>query len=270
MIEPQTFPECFNELDEWRDRLRRSFTPEAVIHEIEGRLQRESDPRRQHILNIFLREEYAAQGNDAAVADLREKDRVLQIHRWHTELHLARDGTDIIAMLKNKIVGEKDPQCLRALRGCLALEFADHGDFASAEAVYLEMFNEDPHEPMPLINLGSHKFFREKRPEEALRIINRAVEVSLRSGTYRRLALGHQARIALHLHDYLLVENVLRTLLELTFTRGHVDIGVERDFLDALPPGSVDPDVARRYDEYCRQRGKQPGVHSPKRPDTDG
>jgi hypothetical protein len=264
MSNPQTLPECFNELEKWRERLRQTVTPESLVREIEDRLQRESDPRRLRILTVFLVEAHKAQGNEAAVAAIREKDRVFQIHRWHSELHLADPHKDLVQELKDRIAGEKDQQCLRALRLLLAFEYTAHGHFASAETVCLDVFEEDPHEPMPLINLASQKFFMEKRPEEAMRIISRAVEVSLRAGIYRRLALGHQARIALHLHDYPLVENVLRTLLQLTFTRGNADIGVERDFLDHLPPDSIDPEVARQYDEYCRQRGKQPGADSPK------
>lgn len=40
--------------------------------------------------------------------------------------------------------------------------------------------------------------------------------------------------------------------MELKFTRGNADVGIERDFLDQLPPSSIDPEVARQYDEYCR------------------
>jgi hypothetical protein len=63
-----------------------------------------------------------------------------------------------------------------------------------------------------------------------------------------------KARIALRRSDYRIVENALREIMDLTFTRGNVDFGAERDFLDELPPGAVDPGVARRYDEYCRAR----------------
>src|SRR6185437_4955513 len=50
---------------------------------------------------------------------------------------------------------------------------------------------------------------------------------------------------------------VLREIMQLAFTRGHFDIGAERDFFDSLPPGSIDPDVARAYHEYCCARGQR-------------
>jgi hypothetical protein len=90
----------------------------------------------------------------------------------------------------------------------------------------------------------------------AIRIIDQAVDAALRSGTYRRLALGFKARIGLRIHAYRAVEGALKQIMELTFTRGNLDIGIERDFLDQWPPGSIDPVVARRYGEYCRTSGK--------------
>ena len=36
------------------------------------------------------------------------------------------------------------------------------------------------------------------------------------------------------------------------------DIGRERDFFDRLPPDSIDPEVARQYNEYCLAVGLQP------------
>jgi hypothetical protein len=44
--------------------------------------------------------------------------------------------------------------------------------------------------------------------------------------------------------------------MSLTFTRGNLDVEVERDFLDRAPPGCLDAEVARAYDAYCRAHGK--------------
>jgi hypothetical protein len=80
--------------------------------------------------------------------------------------------------------------------------------------------------------------------------------VAMRAGVFRRHALATKARIALALNAHAVVEDVLRRIMALTFTRGNIDIGVERDILDRLPPDSIDPQVARAYDDYCRARGK--------------
>src|SRR6185437_11017046 len=85
----------------------------------------------------------------------------------------------------------------------------------------------------------------------------RAVSVAMKAGVFRREALGMKARIALELSDYAMVQGVLRDIMALAFTRGNLDIGAERDFFDAWPPASIDPDVAKVYHDYCSARGQR-------------
>jgi hypothetical protein len=56
---------------------------------------------------------------------------------------------------------------------------------------------------------------------------------------------------------YPVVEDMLRQIMALSFTRGNTDVGAERDFFDRLPPGSIDTEVAQAYDAYCRARGRR-------------
>ncbi len=55
--------------------------------------------------------------------------------------------------------------------------------------------------------------------------------------------------------DFKIVEGVLTQIIQLGFEYGNTDVGFMRDFLDRLPPGSIDPEVARQYDEHCREGG---------------
>jgi hypothetical protein len=246
-----TFPEIYNELEKWRDDMCRAKSGPDLIHALQSRIERESDPDRLRILNIFLAREHIAQGNQAAADAIHDNDPLAQILRWHDEWQDANPDADILPLLESRIRSESHPAKLRALRHIIAEEFRDRGDYPSATAAYLAAFNDEPGEPMPLIILAEQKFNEEEKPGEAMRFIDQAVEVALRSGTYRRHALATKARIALHLRDYRTVEDVLRQIMDLKFTPGNVDIRRERDFLDALPSGSIDPEVARRYDEYC-------------------
>lgn len=264
-----TYPESFNEIEAWLEHLRRAYSPAQVIHAIDDRIGQESNPERLRILNSFLAKEHLAQGNNAAAEAVWANDPVDEVYRWYAEWDEEESSAVVVAAIKDRIGRETNSLKVSILRGFLAQEYRDEGDYASATAAYLDDFNADPRE-MPLITLANQKFYDENQPEEAVPIIAQAVEVALRSGTFRRLALGTQARLALHIQDYRLVEHVLRTLLNLKFTRGNADINVERDFFDALPPGSVDPEVARQYDEHCRMRGKLPGADTPKgRPSED-
>lgn len=258
-----TYPDSFNEIEAWRDQLRGTVSPGELIRAIETRIENESDPERIRILNSFLTKEHLAQGNEAAAAAIRARDPIEEVYRWYDEQSRENENADVVAVLHNKIRDERHPLKIAELRNLLAGEYRDRGDYAAATEIYLESFDAQPSE-MPLIILAGQKLYDEGLPEEAMSIITRAVEVSLQSGTFRRLALGVQARVALHLHDYRTVERALKQIVDLKFTRGNADIGVERDFFDALPPDSVDPDIARRYDEYCRARGKGPGADTPK------
>ena len=252
------FQETFNEIDEWQDELRRTRAGAAIICAIEKRIERESDPVRLRILNFFLADEHIAQGNQAVAEAIRHRDPVEEIYRWRDEWRRVHVESDIISTIKDKIHRESHPIKLRILRNFLAEEHRDRGEYGDSEALYLESFNMDPSEPMPLIVLAGQKLSDEDDPEAAMRIIDRAIEVAFRSGTYRRHALGVKARVALRLEDYHVVETVLRQIMKLKFARGNVDVGRERDFLDRLPSGSINPEVARQYDEYCRAKGKLP------------
>jgi hypothetical protein len=251
------YPESYNELDAWWQDLRRSHAREGVVRALEQRLDAELDADRFEILSCFLHQEYEAQGNQAAMEALLRRRPCDDIVRWHQEWW-RNPPADIIPVLEQRIRRETHPSRLHLLRYLLAEAHRDRGNYAASEAVYLADFEADPDNPQPLIFLSSQKLYDEELPEAAMPIVDRAVEVALRVGMWRRHALGQKARVALALERPDIVEEVLRQLLVLTFTRGNADCNVERDFLDRLPPGSIDADVARAYDDYCRERGALP------------
>jgi hypothetical protein len=252
------YPESFNEIDGWCQELRRTHVGEDMVHALEKRIEAETDDERLRILNGFLYDEYEAQGNEAAARAVRCRDPAMEIHDWHYEWMKNPPEIDIIPVLEDRIGGETHPARLHALRFYLASAHRDRGNYAASEATFLADFEADPENPQPLIFLASQKLSWEEQPEAAMGVIERAVEVALRVGMWRPHALGQKARVALALDRPAIVEDVLRQPLGLTFTRGNADCGSERDFLDRLPPGSIDPDVARAYDDYCRERGVLP------------
>jgi hypothetical protein len=179
------------------------------------------------------------------------------IIRWHQEWR-QNPPADIVPVLEEKMRRETHPSRLHTLRYLLAEAHCSRGNYAASEATYLADFAANADNPQPLIFLSIQKLYDEEQPEAALPIIDRAVEVALRVGMWRRHALGEKARIALALDRPDIVEEVLRQLLSLTFTPGNADCGVERDFLDRLPPGSIDAAVAQAYEDHCRKRGALP------------
>jgi hypothetical protein len=250
------YPEDFNELVQWLDRLRLTQDGDALIHAIEDRIAQNSDPERRGILYSFLYQEYLAQGRQDAANAIRGLDPLEPIHRWYKQWRREARDIDIIPALEERIAREADPARLQMLRFYLASEHTERGNYAAAEAVHLADIASRPDESMPLISLAGQKLYYEENPQAALPIIDRAIELAMRTGMFRRHALATKARIALALNDHAAVQDVLRRIMALTFTRGNADIGTERDFFDRLPPGSIDPDVARAYEEYCRARGQ--------------
>jgi hypothetical protein len=261
------YPETFDEIDRWCQELRRTHAGDGIIRAMEKRIEGESDPRRLEILNWFLANEHMAQGNEAAAGAVRRRNRTDDIYRWHEEWRQTRPEIDVIPAIEDRVQSETHPLRLHALRYLLAEEHRERGDYAGAEAAFLADFDANPEDPMPLIRLASQKLDDQNQPEAAMPAVERAVDVALRSGMFRRQALGVKARIALALGRHAVVEDVLRLILQLTFTRGNLDAGAERDFFDALPQGSIDGDVARAYDAYCREHGVETTA-SPQRIDA--
>src|SRR5262249_36924009 len=191
-----------NELDRWRDTLRLTRDGEDVIRALEEMIGQEPDPVRLRILNLFLAEEYAAEGDDDGVEAVRRRDPGTEVHRWYDELCQTAAPADVISALEERIRSETDPDKLHALRWCLASEHRERGDYAASEAVYLGDIAARPDEPMPLISLASQKLHGENRPDEAMPIIDRAIAVAMQAGVFRRYALATKARIALELSAY--------------------------------------------------------------------
>jgi uncharacterized protein DUF3658 len=248
------YSESFNEIEGWRDELRRTHAGDAIVRAFEDRIEAEADPQKRQILNCFLADEHIAQGNRAAAEDVHSREPTQDIYRWYDDWW-DNEPDDVVPAIEARIRHESHPMRLGALRWLLAQEHRGRGDYPAAETVYLADFAADPDEPRPLISLARQKLADQDQPEEAMRIIDRAIAAATRGGIFRREALGVKARIALRLAAYPIVEDVLRQIMRLTFTPGNLDAEAERDVLDRLPSGAVDADVARAYDAYCRASG---------------
>jgi hypothetical protein len=111
----------------------------------------------------------------------------------------------------------------------------------------IESFPDDVRFP---INRASHSFYVLDDAEEALRCIDFALQRAHRTGLFRREALGVKARILLELGRGEPLSRVLDEIMSLQMIAGVADIGRERDFVDRAPPGLIEEDVLRRYNEF--------------------
>lgn len=245
--------EVLDELFRWRDGLYRTRQGIDVIRAMEERIESESVKAKLEPLYFILAQEYEAQGNYTAAEAIHLRDPINEVYRWYNDVERTSVGIEAIHILEERIDSEPDGAKRRALRFILAQEYKQEEDYAACEVVYLQLFETKPDDPIPLIKLAEQKLYFERQPEVAMRIIDQAVEVAYGSGNFRRNALGVKARIALAMEDFKVVEGVLIQIMQLGFEYGNIDVGFRRDFFDRLPPGSIDPEVARQYDEHYRE-----------------
>ena len=242
----------YAEIQRWIDELRESATEDEIVRAIEDRLKMETDLNKVRCLKSKLASAHEEQGNEAA-SDALHRELLPEVDYWYRKLHRThRTAHDIIIKaIEDRIRDRPDAAEVDDLYRMLAGEYSFNQDYAAAEAIQRRLADKHPDDPLPLISLATNKCSFQDQPEEAMELINRALEVAYRTGVLRRFALGSKARIALELKRYDIVEDVLREIMQLNFDPETPDIGRERDFFDRIPPGSIDAEVARQYDQYC-------------------
>jgi hypothetical protein len=246
------------EIYAWCDELRRSATGPEIIQAIQSRLEIETNETKLRTLKFSLADEFQAQGNEAA-SDAINRELVPEVDYWYMKLRRThrRAHDIIIKAIEDRIRDRPDAAEVDDLYRMLAGEYSFNDDHAAAAAIKRQQADKHPDDPLPLISLANDKLYCEDQPENAMELINRALEVAYRTGVNRRYALGSKARIALTLRRYDIVEAVLRDIMQLKIDPELPDIGRERDFFDRLPPFSIDTEVARQYHAYCLAVGLQ-------------
>jgi tetratricopeptide (TPR) repeat protein len=249
------------ELSRWRDELRLSdATDDDVIRAIKDRIEVETDQDVIHLLKYALADEFDGLGDESA-SDALHRELLPEVVDWYRKLRRTnRTAFDKnIKAIEDRIRANPEADEVDDLYRYLAGEYSAAGDYTAAEAIERRLADKNPDDPLPLNTLAFNKCSLQKQPEEAMQLVNRALEVAHRTGEFRRYTLGNKARIALDLKRYDIVEGALKEIMQLKVDLDVTpDIGRERDFFDRLPPDSIDPEVARQYNEYCLAVGLQP------------
>jgi tetratricopeptide (TPR) repeat protein len=180
-------------------------------------------------------------------------DMYVGLHKWYHQLQQRCADPEIVDEIMNRMRVESDPEALRSLAFILASEYRRQERYREAESILLDLSERNPAEPYPLIELAGQKLYDEQRPEEALEVVEKAVERARALGGFRRNALGVKARIAEKLRRYDLIASVLKEIMTIKSSENRVDVGVERDFVDRLPAGVIEGDLLRQYDEFRRR-----------------
>jgi hypothetical protein len=181
-------------------------------------------------------------------------DEAYRVHEWHSDLERKHRKVDLSPLILERLSGWRSVPERKALRQVLQLEYQRHQRYAEAEEVLLEQIGDDPDDPMPVINLATHKLIYENNPPDAVRIGRIAADVARRAGRFRRLALGWLARAAIATDDHELLRDCLREIVEIGSPPAGPDIGRERDFFDRAPEGSIPDELRAAYEELMNRR----------------
>jgi hypothetical protein len=188
-------------------------------------------------------------------------DKYFDLHDWHKQLQRTLSDREVVEAIRYRRDAEGDYQTRQSLGFILASELREQDRYAEAEDVLLDLSQQDLTEPYPLISLAGQKLYSEYKPDEALEIIDHALDRARASGYFHRCALGVKARIAEKIQRYDLIADVIREIMTTGFAGNGVliDVGIERDFVDRLPAETVDATLLQQFDEFCRRpSGRRP------------
>jgi hypothetical protein len=141
-----------------------------------------------------------------------------ELLRWRDRLHWARQGIDVIRAMEERIENASGNAILQPLYFMLAQEHEAQGNYAAAEAIRLQ-------DPVNEIYRWHEDVERTSVGVEAIHVLQERIDSEPDAARRRGL-------------KFILAQEYYQ---------------VRRDFLDRLPPGSIDPEVARQYDEHYRE-----------------
>src|SRR3954454_19304577 len=183
MSEMEHLRRLHREISHWLDELRLSNATEVeIIHSIEGRIKVETDETAIHLLKSNLAREYNKQANETA-ADSLYREFLPEVDDWYRKLRrtngTAHDKTT--KAIEDRIRAHPHAPEIDDLYQMLAGEYSALGNFAAAERIEWRLADKNPDDPLPLNALASNKCSLQDQPEEAMALINRALEVAQRT-----------------------------------------------------------------------------------------
>src|ERR1700761_1272053 len=103
----------------------------------------------------------------------RMTDKFVGLHQWHDQLKRNHSDREVIERIKSRMKTESDIETKRSLAFILASEFRRQERYSEAENTLIDLSEQDPTEPYPLIELAGQKLYYEGKPAEGLAIKDR-------------------------------------------------------------------------------------------------
>ncbi len=157
-----------------------------------------------------------------------------------------------IGYLLGLIESTADEETRFELYGLLSNEYARLGMRAEATMAMENCAREFSQDPVSWIALAEHLIFIDNNYAAAKEVVQTAISKAKESGHFLRHAYNNLARVARNLEDYKLLEETLVTLTRIKTMPGRGDVAFEKDFLEGLPKGVVEPSILRKYLKNCK------------------
>lgn len=179
-----------------------------------------------------------------------KQDRALALHGWadHARLGVPIDEAigRVQSRMKTAIAADQS-----TLEYILGVFLVNAGRYDEALPLFDSVIErQSDHVRSAIAKAVVHLRGRDD-PGKALEAIEFALKRAVRTGFYRRQALGVKARILLQLGRGEELGQVLEQIMLLEMSYDIRDVGRERDFVDRAPPGLIPADVVARYNEFC-------------------
>jgi len=131
---------------------------------------------------------------------------------------------------------------------------ADYGYLNAAEKTITETTIRFPNSPLTWIRASGFYLTTINDSEKALLMANRAIEAAQKSGKFIVHAYNTKCRAARANKNYKLLSNTIEKILDLPSINISIDSAYEHDFIENLPCGSIDNELADRLRDRCEKQ----------------
>jgi hypothetical protein len=162
-------------------------------------------------------------------------------------LRRANRSEDLSALIKTRLERAWPDREASVLRSELIGECHRHERYAEALHYLEEQVEREPLEPLHSLSLAEHFHYYDLNLQQSIAHVADAITKARADGKFLYQALGVQARVAIELEDWALLEATLKELASYEHAPGNVDVFPETDFLVRIPNGTVSSTALEAY-----------------------
>ncbi len=171
---------------------------------------------------------------------------------WAEGLRKAKHYQDISGDIRMRLADSRAHEERRVLYSILINELRMNSRDRDAGIAVEELTAEFPNDERSWVKASNYYLYSGAPKERMLETVNRAISLAQTNGRFTRECYGIKARIALAVADYSLLHDTLLAIIKIGPRKGLIDVGVERDFVDRAPAGSIDEAIRSEFDRLYK------------------